>query len=383
MQESGLLYSGDDEGYFAQATSLAFFQFPDYSKEHFIAGVGQPQHSIGPGIMAFPFVFSFSLIDRLEHSPIVEQRNRNNIIGSWSLFGFVLSTIFYFYFGIIFLYKALKYYFDDKICFYSILFMILFQYFFLYVYRRPVYSHIYEFFLQSVLIYILIKDSKTKFLSNIKWQISILIGVIIGLVTLVRYNNLLFTLLWPIAFFCFKDNKFNLKNNWKKILVSYLFGILIVFLFKLIPLLIYKNEAYIEPLLMTLIIKNPLFYIKVFLNIIFGVDFGLVFSAPFLLIGIVCLFVLKFDFKKRFIIALIPIIINIFLVSSAGTQFGWYGYRLIFFSIIPFLVFPFALFLKNDRILCDLSISPDSKNTWHANDWSYVNAQFLVGLFPS
>ena len=348
MQESGLLYAGDDEGYFATATSLAFFQFPDYSKEHYISGGEYPLSSIGPGIMAAPFVLFFSIIDRLEHSPIAVQRDRSNIIGSWSLFGFILSTFFYFYLGLVFLYKALKYYFDDRVCFYSILFMILFQYFPLYVFRRPVFSHVYEFFLQSVLIYILIKDSKTKFLSNTKLWFSILIGVIIGLIALVRYNNLFFSLLWPIALFCFVNNKFNLKNNWKKILVSYIFGILMVFLFKFIPLLIYKYEPYSDVVTgYFLNIRNLLFYIKVFLNMIFGVDFGLVFTAPFLLIGIICLFFLKFDFKTRFIIAFIPIIINLFWVLIVGSQSGWFGYRLIFFSIIPFLIFPFALFLKN------------------------------------
>ena len=348
MQERGLLYAGDDEGYFATATSLTFFQFPDYSKEYFISGGEYPLSSVGPGVMAFPFVFSFSLIDRLEHSTIVEQRAISNIIGSWSLFGFILSTIFYFYFGIIFLYKALKYYFDDRICFYSILFMILFQYFFLYVFRRPGLSHIYEFFLQSVLIYILIRYSKTKFLGTINLWFSILVGVIIGLVVLVRYNNLLFALLWPIALFCFENNRFNLKNNWKKLSISYFSGFVLVFLFKFIPLLIYKYEPYSGMVTEYLLnIKNLLFYIKVFLNMIFGVDFGLVFTAPFLLISIVCLFVLKFDFKKRFIIAFMPIIVNLFCVLLGGSQFGWYGYRIIFFSIIPFLLFPFALFLKN------------------------------------
>lgn len=38
MQERGLLYVGDDESYFVHATSLAFFQFPDYSKEYFSVG---------------------------------------------------------------------------------------------------------------------------------------------------------------------------------------------------------------------------------------------------------------------------------------------------------------------------------------------------------
>ncbi len=347
MQERGLLYAHDDESYFAHATALAFFQFPDYSKEYFTVGGQYPMHSIGPGIMAFPFVLSFSLIDRLQDSPIVEKRDISNIIDSWALFGFVISTIFYFYFGVVLLYKALNFYFEERISFFAILFMILFQFFPLYVFRRPIFSHVYEFFLQAVLIYLLIRDSKTKFLNNANLYISVLVGFIIGLIVLVRYNNLFFAILWPIALFCFSDNSFNFKSNWKKLLISYIFGGILIFLFKLLPLLIYKYEAYSTVISNYFLnIKSLLFYIKVFFNMIFGVDFGLFFTAPFLIIGVASLFILKFDFKKRFIIAFLPIIVNFCLVLNSGSTLSWYGYRLIFFSIIAFLIFPFALFLN-------------------------------------
>lgn len=234
LQETGLLYAGDDESYFAHASALAFFQFPDYSKEYFTVGSQYPMHSIGPGIMAFPFVLSFSLIDRFENSSIVEARHINNVRESWSLFGFVISTIFYFFFGVFLLYKALNYYYDERISFYSILFMILFQFFPLYIFRRPILSHIYEFFLQAVLIYVLVKDSKTKFLYNIKWWFIVLIGTIIGLITLVRYNNILFALLWPIVIFCFRDNKFSFKKYIKKLTIIYTTAFVFIFVFKLL-----------------------------------------------------------------------------------------------------------------------------------------------------
>jgi hypothetical protein len=56
------------------------------------------------------------------------------------------------------------------------------------------------------------------------------------------------------------------------------------------------------------------------------------------------LFALKFDLKKRMIIAFIPIIINVFLSLNAN---GWYGHRYMVFSAIPFLLLPFGLLLKN------------------------------------
>ena len=65
MQQTGLMYGGDDQSYFAHASSLAFGQFPSYQNEVFTSGKGSPKHSIGSGVMAAPFVFVFSLIDRI------------------------------------------------------------------------------------------------------------------------------------------------------------------------------------------------------------------------------------------------------------------------------------------------------------------------------
>lgn len=57
LQESGLMYSGDNEGYFAHSSSIAFFKFPSYEKESWPDGGSYPPLSIGPSVMASPFVF--------------------------------------------------------------------------------------------------------------------------------------------------------------------------------------------------------------------------------------------------------------------------------------------------------------------------------------
>ena len=345
MQERGLLYVGDDESYFAHATSLAYFQFPNYTKEYFSVGGQYPMHSIGPGIMAFPFVFSFSLIDRLQGSSIVEKRDISNIIDSWTLFGFMISTIFYFYFGVVLLFKALKFYFDERISFYSILFMILFQFFPLYVFRRPMLSNIFEFFLQAALIYILLKDTKTKYLDNIRWWFLVLIGLIIGLITLVRYNNVFFSLLWPIVIFCLRDTGFNLKKYYKKLVIIYSTAFVLIFFFKLLLNIIYGYEAYITGGLAGIFrFEGIVFYLKYLVNIFIGLDWGLIFTAPFLVFSFFYSFIAKYNLKKQILIILIPVIVN-FYAYFQGLG-GWYGYRLIFFSIAPILIVPFADFLQ-------------------------------------
>ena len=344
MQYHGLCYVGDDECYFAHATSLVFFQYPDYSKEAYGSYPGDyPPHSIGPAVMAFPFVLSFSLIDRIQNSPIIETRIGSSNAESWTLFGFVISTFFYFYLGILLLFKGLRHHFDENISFYSILFMILFQFFALYVFRRPILSHVYEFFLQSTLIFILLKDAKTKFLDNIKIYFYIIIGIAIGLIAIVRYNNILFSIFWPIVILCFRDKKFEFKKYFNKLAIIYFTG-LIVSIFKIFLNIYYRHESYN---LMGYIYNN--FSLKYFLRtiyqIFFSLNFSFLFTAPFLIIALISLFIYKFDFKKQLMIIILPIIANFYFATTTSYR-GWYGYRLVFFSLVPILIFPFALFLK-------------------------------------
>ena len=114
MQKFGMCYKGDDYSYFAHATAIAYGQFPSYEKEYFIHGEGRPLHSIGSGIMAAPFVFTFSFIDRLQGSSIVEKRTADNIRQSWSLFGFVIASCTYFWLGCWLLFRTGTRFFDAR-----------------------------------------------------------------------------------------------------------------------------------------------------------------------------------------------------------------------------------------------------------------------------
>lgn len=63
-----------------------------------------------------------------------------------------------------------------------------------------------------------------------------------------------------------------------------------------------------------------------------------------MIIGLFWSFYSKYSLKKQILIILIPVLIN-FFIYFLGSE-GWYGYRLIFFSIVPILIIPFADFLK-------------------------------------
>src|SRR5580704_6722602 len=96
LQNRGMWYVDDDYDYFAHSSAMVFGQYPSYKKEFYTILKEGPQSPIGPGILAAPFVFVFSFLDRMTGSPITEQRTFDNIIGSWSQFGFIFASVFYF-----------------------------------------------------------------------------------------------------------------------------------------------------------------------------------------------------------------------------------------------------------------------------------------------
>jgi len=97
IQGSGFWYYGDDQDYFAHASSIAFGEFPSYKKEYLTIDPQYPQSSIGCALLSLPFVWEFSLIDRLAGSDIKAHRTPDNITGSWTQFGFVFASCFYFF----------------------------------------------------------------------------------------------------------------------------------------------------------------------------------------------------------------------------------------------------------------------------------------------
>ncbi len=135
----------DDFDYFAHAAALSFATFPFYDKE-FIYERETPLGSVGPGLMAAPFVFLFSLIDEAQGREVVEQRTQANIVKSWSQFGFLFATVFYFWTACFFLYEGLRLYVRKRPATLAIILMVLCQGMPLFAYRRPVFSHVYEFF---------------------------------------------------------------------------------------------------------------------------------------------------------------------------------------------------------------------------------------------
>lgn len=86
----------DDASYVAYAFSLGLDGDLDFSNEiadritTFPNGRALPVHPSGPGLMAAPVVAVFSLVDRANDHPVINDRTR--IAGSWSYFGYLATS---------------------------------------------------------------------------------------------------------------------------------------------------------------------------------------------------------------------------------------------------------------------------------------------------
>ena len=346
LQDFGMMYAGDDQTYFSYASSIAFFQFPSFKKEI----VHSPKHYIGSGILAAPFVFMFSLIDRGLDSGIVQERNLKNVTDSWTLFGFVFASIFYFWFSCILLFKALRYQFNENYSVFAVFLMVVAQGIPLYVFRRPIFSHGYEFFLQSLSLFLFFRmHCHEKEISH-KILMYVVTGLIAGMMCLVRFNNSLVAAVWILVFWGYQNERFHFRAAWRDILSVYLLLSLPIIIFMVIPET-YNGEGLLLHNLHRAwgYISNTWMYVKRaldmnrYIHILFGSDWGLMFTAPFLIIATASMFYFRNRFRNALIVMFFPVAINFFYFGvTSNTHGSWYGYRYFLFTAVPVLLFPMA-----------------------------------------
>ncbi len=347
IQNGDFWYYGDDQDYFAHATSIAFGQFPSYKNEYLVIDKNYPQSSIGCGLLAVPFVEGFSLIDRLAGSSIVQQRTPENIPKSWAQFGFLFAACFYFSLGCFLLYQGALYCIEERYAFLSVVLTVLAQGIPLYAYRRPMFSHYGEFFLQSLCVYIFLKNlgSHGNKFPRLTWHF-LFLGHISAMIFLARYNNIAFALLWPCVFIVMNDPSLKILNYWKKILwwMSGFGGSIVVF--KVWPEAYNQHHPYswiMHFLLRKITLPDLIYRLG---HILFGFDWGLVYTAPYILLGLLGAYFLKYPGKKYLIWIIAALIFNLYIVIVWGDQGSWHGYRFLIASAIPLLVFPIAHLMK-------------------------------------
>ena len=176
--------------------------------------------TMGMSVLYFPF-FIISHIYSLVNDKVVA----NGFSKPYEI-GLTFSSIFYMMIGLFFLAKVLRSIYDEKKV--SILLFLVFlgTNLFYYATTEPCMSHVYTFSLASVFMYITMKIYEKN-----NWKFFIFLGLIYGLLFLVRPTNILFIL----AFLLYKIESFSSLNkrlywliqHYKNLTISIVISVLI------------------------------------------------------------------------------------------------------------------------------------------------------------
>ncbi|MBF0386311.1 MAG: hypothetical protein HQL20_00480 [Candidatus Omnitrophica bacterium] len=338
---TGQMYSGDDWSYFAHASALAFGEFPSYSKESWMTGEGVPSHSVGAGVLAAPFVYLFSRLDLLNGNDIVSERKPNNIPGSWALFGFVVASSVYFWLACLFLFLSARMFVSSTAASWAVIGMVLVQGAPLFIFRRPVFSHVYELVLLAFLVWLF---CRVKQAGAVFGRGSMLVaGIAGGLLSLTRLDDLGFVLGFQILFVWQMKGAVYRKALALGLMVF--LGALVVAVFKVWPEMLVAHHSLhgVDNLMKHLSVLD---YMRRLWHIIVGPDWGLVFTAPFILVTVVFLYTSANSVLVQFKWISVLLLIKLWVVMQWMTQGGWYGYRYLLLSAMALLTVPFAVFLE-------------------------------------
>ena len=351
-----LVKPDDSRGYYAFLPALLIYNDSDYLKvleaeknefqgrdnQHYLykSKEGKKYNKYFPGVsvMQAPFFITAIVIAKIVGSEV------NGYSFIFMLLTY-LGALFYSILGLYFLYKTVNKYIGNKnIAVISIFILFFGTHLFYNTLGKPTLSHNYSFFLFAFLFYAFqnYAESRSK-------KSTILIGVLLGLIFLVRPTNILIALFLPfllvkkeaiISFFKFY---FKLKNY--HLLLSLLSFLVVVsilfFLWKWQTgewlLWSYKGES--------LDLTKPYFF-----STLFSYRIGIFVHAPILLI---CFFSWWLIFKKQQLSSLIWMLYFIVIVYVISSWWCWdyeseFGHRALTEHLVIF-VFPLTHLLNVKR----------------------------------
>lgn len=334
---SPVIASGDDDDYLAVSTSIAYGDFPYFANEYH-AGEKMPFASIGPGVLASPFVWSFSLLDRWADNPIVKYRTKDNREFTWSVLGFRLAVYFYFLLGTFLLYKALKQWSSEFSATLAVLLIAIGGGGLLvYVFMRPIMPHVFEYFTVSLGIF-LVSQRIGKFSS-------LLIGLCSAFICLSHYNNV-FLALGFIVVYLYNQRKNNSSLTSRQYFALFSGFFLPILIFRVAPIFFngysYSDQSYGRAVNRILPSLDIHFYLSRLNDLFFGGDMGLIYTAPILLIGLLAVWLRRNAVPKEFLFLFLLSLINFYIVIMWGSFGSSYGYRYLF-SGLPLV----SIFLAN------------------------------------
>lgn len=339
---SRMFSTNDDDSYFAVATSIAYGDFPSFANEYHW-GQKVPHHSVGPGILASPFVFLFSTVDRIKGAPIVEKRTEENRYWTWTLLGFHVASYFYLILGTWLLLKYLSLWVDYQSATLSCLFSVISGGgILIYSFNRPVMAHTFEFFTVCMCLFLLSIRLKGM---NIRY-FEYLFGAACGFIFLVRYNNapLAFCLLTILLALEYRGSIYTSVKSALKMALPILS---LVFVFRVLPILANgydkRDQLYVGAGSRLIPNENLLFYLERLKEIFFGADMGLIYTGPAIILGLLCLPIFRRQLPNRIILPIFVVsLTNLYIAISWKSFASYYGYRYFVFTLMPILALPLA-----------------------------------------
>jgi hypothetical protein len=338
-----MFFSGDDDDYFAVASSIAFGEFPSFSNEYH-AGEKMPFASVGAGVMASPFVMIFSMLDRHNNLSIVNKRTLSNRDGSASSYGFYIATQFYLIIATIFLYNLLCLWVDSRSAFYTtVLTLLAGGGIFIYAFNRPIMSHVYELFSLTTVLLLLSKGYLGK-PGRILWMA---LGLATSFVFLTRYNNA------PIVvgvFLVLLHWTYTKKISITDVALVMIFSALPVLIFRILPVISngfsVEDSSYLNAGERLLFLHDIEFYYSRLIEILSGTDMGITYTAPAIILSFIgyAFYVRKMPAWYSTMATLL--VFNLFMSMQWCSAGSYYGYRHFIFTATPLLAVFLALLIQ-------------------------------------
>lgn len=348
---------GDDASYLAHTFTIVLDGDLDYCNEVNFDKKGcetdngrkAPPHPIGTGIVHAPIVKLFSFIDILQNNPVL--KDRHQYVGSWSFLGLFISVTCCFIFGLLFYINAIES-FTPEIPRWLVLLLVSSYGVPYYIFQRFTMSHGPEFLMLAIIFWCSIKLFSAK--GQWKYLLIFLLTVAIGLSYLIRPANINVIFI-PAIIFLLSEKIIGKKFRFMQTSIDWIYLLSSAIIVLLFIITINKNlygvyfpnseQMYgfrigrIPPTLADKI-RELWVSLKYIPTIIFTSEFGLIFSAPVLVIGTLALFFRAIDrrhllgsiiFLFCFICYIgIPVAVVLFWKNTGDA----YGYRYLF-SIAP------------------------------------------------
>ncbi|MGO4706740.1 hypothetical protein AB4072_13310 [Microvirga sp. 2MCAF38] len=360
----------DPSSYISHAFTIGIDFDLDYSNElSFLIGGDinaartSPTQPVGPGIVASPFVAAFSIIDRIQGHPVLQDRTQ--YLGSWSYFGIEFAALFYFLLGIALYQRALRAWLHP-----ALVALICFSVGLLpYVANFFTMGHAFEFFTLALFVYAVSRlyDPVSSYRRIILLLLVVMSATLIIMIRWVNWGYLSLPLLIQLSRYLTGDGRMFNKAALRTTLSIYLaigVSLLLVSLFYAVNFgmwwpkieYFYSNARHRDVSTTDLLLRMPQL-LKNIPSLLLSSEFGLLYSYPiFPIAGIAALFLWFRNVRQRplpwtgwFLSFCWCIALPLAIVLMWQTTASGYGYRYLL-PALPALLVAFAVFANTEKI---------------------------------